>query len=371
MDFRERTFDSIKGIDVFPIPTDVFENGIYPILEKKILERFNLKRNSEDTILEKLNSHFRWGGPIYIGPHLKEGDFNFPPAYPCKNITRSIWGTWDGIGSYTGTIARPLESAETIQDIEKHKWPLSDWFDYRRLRHFDDDTNSFLESSKWANKYRNYVRVLGGFNPIFSRTMDLFGIEKGLINIAGNPNLIGAVVAHIGDYLKEYYTKLAESNYEYMDIIAFGDDFAGQNGMLLDPQMWKKYFLPIWKKLFGIAHKNNMKTMMHMCGSVRPVLGYLIDAGLDIYEVVQVTARDMEPDKLKKDFGKDLVFYGGVDVQQLLRKKNINEVLEEIKKIIKILEKGRKYILSSCHFLTDDIPVDNVLAMYNTIYLNK
>lgn len=362
---REKVNAAISGEEIFPIPTDIFENAIYPILAGKLCEHFGLDKADHRGLIRALGAHLRWAVPAYIGPPLEEVLWERSAAFPSKKITRNIWGTCD-IESYADSLLdRPLSSAETIADIERYNWPDPDWFNYERIGwFFTDDPGSYLSPSRWAEKYSDYARVAGCWNPVFSRIMDLFGMEKGLMHMASRPDLVHATVAHIGDFLEEYYKRLAGACNGHADILAFGDDFAEQNGMLLNPQKWREYFLPLWKRLFDIAHKHNLKAMMHMCGAVRPVLGDLDDAGLDICEVVQVTAVGMKPQVLKREFGKDLTFYGGIDTQYLLPHGKTEDVKLEVRKTIDIMGKGGGYILASMHFLMEDVPYENVLAMY-------
>ena len=365
MDYRERVTKALSFNECFPVPVDVFEARIYPKLENNLSRKFKLKNTEHEGILKQLNSHFRWAKPLYNGPPLEEGNFSLKPAFPFKKITKGIWGTWEGVESYTGILERPLESAESISDINNYNWPKSGWFDYSTLTYTPEDCNETLPLYDWIKKHNQYLRVIGGWNPVFCRIMDLFGMDRGLLYIASRPNLILATIERIGNFLEDFYNKMAKATSNHFDILAFGDDFAGQSGMLLSPQKWKEYFSPIWKRLFAIGHKYNMKTMMHMCGAVYPVISSLIDCGLDIFEVVQVSAKGMDIRKLKKDFGKNLVFYGAIDVQQQLLHGNSQDVRKKVRETIDILGKNGGYILSSTHFLTDDIPVDNVIAMYN------
>jgi len=266
--------------------------------------------------------------------------------------------------TYTDTIERPLSGVEEVKDIDRFGWPDPNWFDYGRLGWFADNPDAYLPASEWAEENRDYARVVGGWSPIFSRITEMFGMEEGLINMASRPDLIRAAVAHIGDFYENYYEQLANACNSHADILAFGDDFAGQNGMLIDPQKWREYFLPLWKRLFAIAHRHGMKAMKHMCGGVRPVLGDLIDAGLDIYEVVQVTSGGMEPKKLKIDFGSHLTLYGAIDEQGVLTRGTPDEVKRHVREMIDVFGKGGRFILASMHFLQDDVPIENVLAMY-------
>ena len=195
--------------------------------------------------------------------------------------------------------------------------------------------------------------------------MDICGMQRGLFLMGARPDLIHAMVGHIGEFLEEYYRRIAQAGRGYIDFLAFGDDFASQSGMMINPDHWRDYFLPLWKRLFAIAHDHDMKALMHSCGSIRPVLGDLIDAGLDVFDVVQVTAQGMEPEGLKRDFGAHVTFYGGVDTQHVLPMGTPDQVRQEVRRLIDTLGRGGRYILASMHLLMDDVPFENVLAMYD------
>ncbi|MBM3713741.1 MAG: hypothetical protein FJW56_09980, partial [Actinobacteria bacterium] len=109
MDYRERVLNAIEFNEVYPVPVDVFENGMHPLIEKKLLEKFNIKNGVHEDVLKKLNAHLRWATPLYIGPPMEEGNFSILPSYPFKKIAKNIWGAWAGMESYTGIIERPLQ----------------------------------------------------------------------------------------------------------------------------------------------------------------------------------------------------------------------------------------------------------------------
>ena len=167
MNYREKTLKSLEGKEIFPVPTDVLEGFIHPTLEEKIFKKYNINEKNHENILKKLNAHYRWAIPKYIGPPLEEGNFDIPPAWPFKKITKSIWGTWDGIQSYTGTVERPFDTIETISGIDRHNWPKADLFDYNRVGHWLEDPDLFLAPSDWAEKNKKHIRAVGGFLPIF------------------------------------------------------------------------------------------------------------------------------------------------------------------------------------------------------------
>lgn len=362
---RERFLAAVKHEEVFPIPTDVMENIIYPGLESDLCRHLGLIQDDHEGVLVALNAHSRWGKPAYIGPPLEAAPIQPPSSFPAKKATRNIWGAWSGMNTYTDEIERPLADAETVSDIEAHAWPDPNWFDYGRIGWvFEESQKEYVPIAEWAARNGDYARIVGGFDPVFGRIMDLCGMQSGLTHIAARPDLIEAMTAHIAVFLEEYYRRIAQAGVGYIDFLAFGDDFAGQQGMLLGPESWRRYFLPVWRRLFAVAHQYGMKTLMHMCGAVRPVLGDLIDVGLDVYEVVQITTADMDAEGLKRDFGAHLTFYGGVDTQSLLPYGSPDQVRAEVRRLVDILGKGGGYILASQHLLMDDVPAENVLAMY-------
>jgi hypothetical protein len=115
-----------------------------------------------------------------------------------------------------------------------------------------------------------------------------------LTHLAGRPDLIKATVEHIASFHEQYYSRFACAVRGRYDIVAWGDDFASQQGLLLSPGKWREIFLPVWKRMFAIAHENGMKAALHACGSIRAIPSDLVDVGLDILEIVHT----MKPDAI-------------------------------------------------------------------------
>jgi uroporphyrinogen decarboxylase len=342
----------------------VFENGVYPLLDTGLRRLLSLQDESHEALLRALGAELRWAGPFYVGPPKEEAPFPCVASYPASRVLRNIWGTWDGPETYADLYERPFRGVETVAEVEAHRWPDPNWFDYSRVTHFSLPQGCSVSLTEWAVRNSDYARIVSGWNPIFARMMDVCGFERGLINIAARPDLTHAIVGRIGEFYEEFYRRLARAARGHADFLGFGDDFADQRGLLLSPHKWREYFLPVWKRLFAIGHENGLKPFMHMCGAVRPVLGDLIDAGLEVYEVTQVTARGMDPVELKREFGEHLTFYGGISTQYTLPYGTVEDVRREVRERIEVMARGGRYILASMHFLMDDVPPENVLAMY-------
>ena len=105
--------------------------------------------------------------------------------------------------------------------------------------------------------------------------------------------------------------------------------------------------------------------MFHVCGTVEELIPDLLDIGMDILNPLQFSAKGMDPKRLKDKFGKSLCFYGGVDIQHTLPYGTTEQVRSEVRQRVEVLGKGGGYILGSAHSLMDDVPVANVLAMYD------
>jgi len=360
---RDRVLAAVKGDPVSPAPSDVFENGIHPKLEKMLLSHYGLAKDDHEELLRALGACLRWARPLYVGPKLEE-DLSREPAYPHQKAIRNIWGTWDGWATYYDGIDRPLRLAETVADVEAYRWPSADWFDYSRVGWVWNTSDAYVPMARWAAASADFARVAGGWNPVFCRIMDLYGMETGLMHLAARPDLVHATVDQIGQFLEKFYLRLASAGKGHYDFLAFGDDFASQRSLLLSLSHWRSYFLPVWKRLFAIAHEHGLKTVLHSCGSVRSVLADLIEAGLDVLQVVQVTSAGMEPAELKREFGRHLTFYGGMDTQHIMPSGRPSDVRRETRRLIDILGKGGRYIFSTVHFLMDDVPLENALAMY-------
>ena len=362
---RARALAALGGQAVYPIPCDVMENLIYPGVERGLCQHFGLAEGDHEGVLAALGSHTRWCKPLYIGPDLEEAPIQPPSSFPNKKATRSIWGSWSGMNTYSDEIERPLRAIETLADVDAHRWPDPGWFDASRVGWLWDDPAQYVPWTAWSMRHADTLRLAGGFDPVFSRIMDLCGMEAGLMLMAARPDLVHALVGHIGEFLEEYYRRMAEAGQGHIDVLCFGDDFASQESLLLSPRRWREYFLPLWKRLFAVAHRHGMKALLHSCGSVRAILGDLIDAGLDIFEVVQVTAAGMSPVELKREFGAHLTFYGGMDTQHIMPHGRPDAVRAEVRRLVDTLGKGGRFILAPSHLLMDDVPVGNVLAMYN------
>lgn len=152
-------------------------------------------------------------------------------------------------------------------------------------------------------------------------------------------------------------------------IFTTGTDFATQTGLFISKELYNSLYKPFHMKINNWIHEHtNWKSFFHSCGSIEPLISEIIDAGFDILNPIQISAKGMDPIYLKKKFGKYIAFWGGgVDTQKTLPFGNAKEVKEEVKKLIEIFSHGGGYVFNTIHNIQANIPIDNLVAMIEVI----
>jgi hypothetical protein len=143
------------------------------------------------------------------------------------------------------------------------------------------------------------------------------------------------------------------------------DDSGTQHGEFIKPSLWAEMIKPHYRKLCDWVHANtHWKTLMHSCGSVYNLIPHFIEAGIDILNPVQTSAANMDPARLKKEFGQRIVFWGGgCDTQSVLGGATPQEVREHVRERLKIFAPGGGYVFTQVHNIQRNVPVENVIAM--------
>ncbi len=319
-----------------------------------------LHGNWEDPTAAKLRQHFylrqtetlsaifrfdtRAVEPFYVGPKFAEdADGNL----------LGIWGTPEGSMTFTEEMGRPLKEVSSVAEVESYLWPKIEWFDFTSVTY-------------QAALYKDYA-IVGPrrWSPIFSMIADLCGFETALVNLLAEPAVTEALIEKITDFRCAILEATLDAAPGQIDIAFTGDDPAGQSGMLFSPDVWRRFFKPAWARLFSTAKSRGVKVMHHICGSPVSIIPDLIDIGMDIMMPLQLGAGDMDPDSLKREYGQDITFWGGVNTQHLMPYGRPDDVRAEVRRLIDILGHEGGFILSSSHDLMDDVPVENIVAMYD------
>jgi uroporphyrinogen decarboxylase len=153
------------------------------------------------------------------------------------------------------------------------------------------------------------------------------------------------------------------------DILRFGDDLGMDSGPFMAPEVYRKLFKPRHKQLCDYVHKNSgMKTYLHSCGSVFKLIPDLIDAGYDVLNPVQTNAAEMDPAALKKEFGRDICFWGGgADTRTVLNNGTPEDVRRHVRERLEIFSQGGGFVFNTVHNIMPDVPPENITAMFDEI----
>jgi uroporphyrinogen decarboxylase len=272
--------------------------------------------------------------------------------------TVDIWGARRiKVKSPSGVLEQfssfPLESAQNIDDLKKYNWPQPDWWDFSQLR---SSINSYSDTKVYSIRYR--------IGSIFETAWSLYNFEKFLLDLAMNPQMPQYVMDHIAEVHLQNLQTVLETAGDLIDIVYFYDDIASQSSLLISPNMYDEFIRPYHTKVIELAAKYGKPAMMHCCGAVYPMIETFIEMGLAILNPIQPSAKDMNPEKLKEDFGDRIVFHGGIDVQQFLPVATPEQVKDKVKYTCDILGANGGYIMSGSHHIQADTSLENVLAMY-------
>lgn len=266
------------------------------------------------------------------------------------------WGmVFKDAGLYNEFYSFPLAHAETVEDITSYKFPNP------------IAPGRFREAAKTIEKFGKSHAVVADLEcSIFETAWYLTGLEKLLMDFLVQPPYLNVLLDKIAEVNTEIGKQLIKLG---ADIIWCGDDFGSQHGMIMSPEIWQEYFKPRMKKMFLEFRKVNpqIKIAWHTCGSILPIIPDLIEIGLDILNPLQPLATGMDPVFLKDTYGDKLVFFGGIDVQNLMPYGSAESVRKEVKRVASVYGKNGGYLAAPAHNIQSDTPVENIIAMFDTL----
>lgn len=355
---RERVITALNHKEPDRIPFDLggYQSGIHIIAYNKlkrhlgidpqteISERLQQLAKIDEKILERLKVDTRFIYPE--SKTLKEE----------KNPYVDEWGTKRGMPKgnlYYDMMEYPLAEA-SIEDIKKYQGPAPEDMGI---------TEEFGKRAKYLYENTDYALVTT-FPGVFEKSWELRGIQQMFMDIGLNKKLIVALFDKVLEIEIKIYKRLLSLIGEYLQIVLFTEDLGTESGLLISPQFYREVLKPCQKELIqNIKRYTNAKVAMHSDGAIRPLIKDFIEVGVDIINPVQASADGMNTKELKRDFGKDLCFWGGIDTQKILPFGSPDEVEEEVKRRIEDLALGGGYLFASCHNIQADVPPENIMAM--------
>jgi len=378
MNSRERVLCALNHKEPDRIPLDLGSGHCCKFTKYfyvKLLDYFGIKEEFEicslpyqvvyasDKVLDLLKGDVR-------NPRLKP--IKPPNPYSKKweddesYYARNEWGTLYRMPKqhalYFDLYDTVLKNSESLEDDQKFVWPVPEKFtmsDRKELQDYYD-----------AGFFTMITEVFG--NGFLQTGPLVWGFENWLSMLLAEPERCIPFIEKLLEKKCEYYDNIFEVYGGLIDSTAEPDDFGTQRGTFVSPKLIRQMMMPCHKRLNAhIKSKQNVKTMLHTCGSVYDIIPDIIGAGYDILNPVQITAMNMEPERLKREFGKQLTFWGGgINTQSTLPNGTPQQVRDETKRLIDIFAPGGGFVFSTVHNVQDDVPIENFMAMWETFQDN-
>lgn len=377
MNSKERVILSINHKEPDQVPIDLggtMETTIHRDGYTKLKERLGLCLDEPNREMLK-TAGFAWVDQEvqrHIGADIR-GIF----PYPANRDTIEYWNK-DGYSHFTDEFGilwrKPLESGlyfdiwahplkgKTFDEIKAHAFPAP--ADDKRFAHIPE----YLDQVDPLEYPLVFDNCFG--NGIFQMCNMLLGYENFLLSMAMNEDKAYWLLDKILDMKIQFWDTVLDRFGDRIDIVKELDDLGTQLNLWISPKMYQEMVKPRLIKLirFIKSKKPEVKIMMHSCGSIFKIIPDLIDAGVEILNPVQYSAQEMDPVEIKKQFGKDIVIWGGgIDTQSILPRGTVQEVIDETKRMLDIYMPGGGFVFAPVHAIQYDVPTENIIAMWETV----
>jgi uroporphyrinogen decarboxylase len=281
--------------------------------------------------------------------------------YEDENLTSELGGyispfgiEREGIG-YGQPLNHPLIES-SLKEIHEYPWPDPEKVNLTTLR------------SSAEEHFDNYAILGGDWSPYWHDMIDLFGMEPLLIKMYTEPEIVETALNYVADYYFEVNQRVFGEAADLMDIFFIGNDFGSQSGCITGEDLFRQYLLPPLKRLVDLGHDYHLKVMLHCCGGFRELIPALIEIEMDGLHAIQPSCNGMNLGKLKSDYGDKILFNGCIDSQSVLIEGNQDYVRNKTIETIEIMKPGGGFVACASHdYILEETPVDNMLAMFDTI----
>lgn len=240
-----------------------------------------------------------------------------------------------------------------LKECSLKGFPFPDPHDPRRFAALP----SFLATN--PDRFRLYSV---GFS-LFERAWTLRGLQNILMDMYDNPGFVDELL----DAILEYHLEMLSEALKYeIDGVLFGDDWGQQTGLLFGPRLWRRFIKPRIAELYRVTKAAGKAVFIHSCGKVQELFPELIELGLDVFNPFQPDV--MDPYEIKRQFGSQLCFYGGVSVQKLLPYGTPVQIHNEVRHLIAEVGHGGGFIIAPSHDMPGDIPLENLIALIDAVH---
>lgn len=343
---RERVACALRHEHTDRIPIGMVCAGINPPARKALGDFLWSQRGiSVDKYLDPIIDIIEVS-PSYTGPPLPRGT--------------DMWGVGRrevsyGSGSYDEIVSYPLAAGGEAPDLDAHRWPHPNWFDYKGLPDVIDRTLRGQDKC-----------IMVGNGNIFETSWYMRGFQQTLMDVMTDEALVHGIMDRVTTFYCEFFSRVLEAARGRVDLIFTADDIGDQRGLLMPLSKWERLIRPYHTRLNAVIHRGGAKVIYHTDGSIMQAVPGLIAMGIDVLQALQFSADNMVPQTLKDRFGDRLCFEGGVSVQTTLPFGSPGDVRREVQERIQVLGRDGGYILGPAHWIQAGTPAANIVALFDT-----
>lgn len=306
-----------------------------------------------EAMLERFGVDIRPVGADFLADHpLWQA---YQRAVPAGYVAHAF-GPWRRVmpeggsgGDQTEDLPR-LKDATSVREIEALALPEPDWFDYQDLRNR-------------CARYDEFARMLNVGSHMLSAT-GLRTMESFFMDLLADAPMAEALMERLHTMIHGFCQRALAEAPGQIEIIRMGSDLAMQQSLLVSPETFRTFWFGRIRQICDTAHRHGAKLMFHSCGAIAPLIPALIEAGIDILDPVQTSAAGMDLGELKRQFGRDITFHGGIDTQQFIPQASAAELRDEVRRVCDLMGKGGGYILCTSNSFMPDTEPQKVVAMY-------
>ncbi|MCL5103168.1 MAG: hypothetical protein M1133_03510 [Armatimonadetes bacterium] len=303
--------------------------------------------------------------------------------------TRIVYGQWasDKLvnsreeGDYLaytdewGIGRRKPKTGGLYYDVYSHPFDVDDPFELWDGFAWPDPTASWRfegmrEEAKRAREQGKFVVLMGLCPGVMEVYSWLRGFERFYTDLAADHEIADRFIGKVAELKIAYWQRALAECEGYIDAVNEADDLAGQDAMLMSPATYREVIKPHHRKVVSSIKKAapGVKVLFHSCGAIRPIIPDLIEIGVDMLNPVQISAADMDPFELKRDFGKDICFWGGgIDTQHVLSRGTPQQIADDVKRNIEALAPGGGFVFAAVHAIQAEVPPENIMMMWETM----
>ncbi len=265
-------------------------------------------------------------------------------------------------GLYYSVVKSPLDSPTlTSADVLAHPWP--DTATPQRIAGLRERATSYRAQGK-------AVMIKGVLAGIFEMAQRVRGMQNLLMDMASDEALSGMLLDTMVELKLGFWEMALPQLADVVDVVSEADDYGTQTSQLISPRMFRRLIKPRLQVLFSRIKRlaPGARLFFHSCGNVRPLVPDFIELGVDVLNPIHVTAAGMEPAALKRDFGRDIAFWGGgVETQNVLPFGTPQDVKDNVRRNVDALAAGGGYVFNTIHNIQADVPPENIVAMWEAL----